>query len=122
MRSGCCTEMPKRFAASFAGDGNFLRPRPWRRSGRVSRNSMSCRAASPSSTAAPNGAVAATASFTRLPEVAERRLRPELGERRAPLFGRRPVDREDPVEMVELVLKDACLEPLRLDPHRLARR
>src|SRR5687768_7654166 len=113
--------MPRRFAASFAGDGNFLRPRPWRLSGRVSRNSMSCRAASPSSTAAPNGAVAATASFTRLPEGAEHRLGPELGERRAPLLGSRPVDGENSVEMVELVLKDTRLEPFRLDPYRLAR-
>ena len=64
-RSGCSTGMPSRSAACFAGGAASLRPRPAGRSGRVSSATTSCRAASRSSTSAPNGAVAATTSFMR---------------------------------------------------------
>ena len=56
--------MPSRSADAFAGGAASLRPRPAGRSGRVSSAATSCRAASRSSTSAPNGAVAATTSFT----------------------------------------------------------
>jgi hypothetical protein len=47
---------------------------------------------------------------------------PELGERTTACFRGRPIEREDAVEMIELMLDHACLEPRRFDPERLADR
>ena len=95
--------MPSRSAVSFAGGAPVLRPRPRGASGRVSRAVISWRAASRSSTSAPNGAVAATASFTS----ANDDPRPQRAHRLAARLGRRPVDDQLAVEVVELVLRDA---------------
>src|SRR6266511_843949 len=123
-RSGCSTGMSKRFALSFAGGAALLRPRPWGLSGRVRSSSMSYpRPASPSRIAAPKGAVAATAmriASASLPDRAEDGLRPKLGERGATLLRCRPVDDQNAVEMVELVLDHPCLQPFGLDADGLS--
>src|SRR5262249_32832203 len=80
---------------------------------------ISCRSASRSSTSAPNGAVAATAmraTVRRLGQGAEDRLRPEGSERFAPRVGGRPVEDQDPVEMVELVLHHPRVTLFELEP------
>src|SRR5919108_3369651 len=69
--------------------------------------------------AAPNGAVAATAIFTALRDRAQDGLGAELGEGGAALLRRRPVDGEDAVEMVELVLDDPGFKTFGLDPEVL---
>ena len=43
-----------------------------------------------------------------------------FGQGLSPLLGRRPVDDEDAVEVVELVLDHARLKALGLDPERFA--
>src|SRR5215211_3086535 len=55
-----------------------------------------------------------------LPAGSEDRLWPQLGQSLSPLLGGRPVDDEDAVEVVELVLDHACLEALGLDPELFA--
>src|SRR5437764_14348946 len=75
---------------------------------------MSWRDASRSSTSAPSGAVAATAS------VNLNRLRPQDPEGLAPRLGGRPVDDQDPVQVVELVLADPRRQPFELEAHVLA--
>src|SRR5215211_2083426 len=118
-RSGCSTGMSKRFALSFAAGAALLRPRPCGLSGRVSSSSMSYpRPASPSRIAAPKGAVAATAmriASASLPDRAEDGLGAELGERAAALLRGRPVDDQNAVEMVELVLDHPRLQSFRFD-------
>ena len=107
--------MPSRSATTFAGGGVSRRPRPRGRSGRVRRPSISWRAASRSSTSAPNGAVAATAS-----RIVARRRAAAAGarERLAARLGRRPVEDQHAVEVVELVLDDARGEPVELERER----
>src|SRR6266508_1124312 len=123
-RSGCSTGMSKRFALSFAGGAALLRPRPWGLSGRVRSSSMSYpRPASPSRIAAPKGAVAATAmriASASLPDRAEDGLRPKLGERGATLLRCCPVDDQNAVEMVELVLDHPRLQSFRFDADGLS--
>src|SRR5581483_8606969 len=63
-RDGWCTAIPSRSAASFAGGGASLRPRPLCASGRVTRYATGSSCERRSRTSAPIGAVAATASFT----------------------------------------------------------
>src|SRR4051812_23399425 len=102
--------MPSRSAASFVGGAAVLRPRPRGASGRVSRAVISWSAARRSRTSAPNGAVAATASFIS----AKDEPRPQRRHRLAPRLGRRAVDHELAVEMVELVLRDPRRHPLEV--------
>src|SRR6266511_3851308 len=95
--------MPRRSAVSFAGGAPGFWPRPRGASGRVSSAVISCRAARRSRTSAPNGAVAATASFIS----ADDDPGPQEAHRFAPGLGRRPVEHELSVEVIELVLHDA---------------
>src|SRR5919197_3524313 len=95
--------MPSASAASFAGGGPTVRPRPRGASGRVSSAVISWRVARRSRTSAPNGAVAATASFMS----ANDQSGPQYGERLAPALRSRAVEDQRAVEMVELVLGDS---------------
>src|SRR3954471_17867829 len=107
--------MPSRSAASFAGGAPVFRPRPRGASGRVSSAEISWCCAKRSSTSAPNGAVAATASFIS----AKDESRAQRGHRLAPGVGRRAVDHQLAVEVVELVLSDARGHPLQVVSDRL---
>src|SRR5436309_1596349 len=74
--------MPRRSAVRFAAGGARRRPRPRGRSGFVRRKETSWRAASRSSTSAPNGAVAAAprrAAAVVVAALALPRLTPENG-------------------------------------------
>src|SRR4051794_26903587 len=108
--------MPSRSATSFAGGAPVFRPRPRGASGRVSSAEISWRCARRSSTSAPNGAVAATASFIS----AKDESRAQRGHRLAPGVGRRAVDHQLAVEMVELVLGDTRRHALEVVSDRLA--
>ena len=105
---------------SFAGGAASLRPRPRGRSGRVSSAATSCRAASRSSTSAPNGAVAATAILRQV-AYSSTSDEPRPQRARAPSLrrlARRAVEDQHAVEVVELVLDDAGREPLELELQR----
>src|SRR5687768_7599303 len=123
---GCTTGIPSRSAASFAGGAATLRPRPAGRSGRVRSAVTSCRAASRSSTSAPNGAVAATAIRTtrRLCQAPVRyvalKAATELGHRLAAGLGIRTLEHEHAVEVIELVLRHARVVLLELETELLA--
>src|SRR3954447_7556541 len=110
--------MPSRSAARFAGGAAVLRPRPRGLSGRVSKPTTSCSAASRSSTSAPNAPVAATAIRRAATwRLADDDARAQARERLAPRLGRRAVEDQDAVEMVGLVLRDARVRLLELVPH-----
>ena len=68
---------------------------------------------------APKGPVAATAMLKR---TGQERLGPELPQRLPARFRRRPVDGEDAVQVVDLVLEHSRLQPLGLDGERLSLR
>src|SRR5580765_2819748 len=108
--------MPTPSAAAFAGGAPVLRPRPRGASGRVSSAVISWRAARRSRTSAPKGAVAATASFTSANDEpwAQRSERFTAG------FGRRAVQDQRSVEVVELVLHDARDDPFEVVPDLVA--
>src|SRR3954464_11984090 len=118
--------MPSRPARSATGGGGSRRPRPAGRSGRVTTSTGRCAvAARRSSTPAANGdvpreTVRTAATPPRL------RLRGGLGlvaqdpHGLLALVARRAVEDQDPVEVVDLVLDDARLEPRGLDEDRLA--
>src|SRR6185436_4900786 len=111
--------MPSRSAITFAGGAATLRPRPAGRSGRVNSAATSWRAASRSSTSAPNGAVAATAILTQggyvLEGLAERR------ERLTPRLVGRAREHQHTVEVVDLMLDDAGVHLVELESKRCAR-
>src|SRR3954447_14487618 len=110
--------MPSRSAARFAGGAAVLRPRPRGLSGRVSKPTTSCSAASRWSTSAPNAPVAATAIRRAATwRLADDDARAQARERLAPRLGRRAVEDQDAVEVVGLVLGDARVRLLELVPH-----
>ena len=111
--------MPSSSAASFAGGGATLRPRPRGLSGRVSSNATSCRSRR-----------AARARRRRTAPSRRRRSGPSGLEpvgcgRSVPsaslaVLGVGAVDDQDAVEMVELVLDDARGQPFELEANVLA--
>ena len=111
--------MPSRSADPFAGGAATLRPRPGGRSGRVSSAATSCRAASRSSTSAPNGAVAATAIRTLSDAVTGCGRSVASASLARLVVG--PLEDQHAVEVVELVLDDARLHALELEPERRSR-
>src|SRR6478752_3044799 len=125
-RVGCSTGMPSRSAGSFAGGAPVLRPRPRGASGRVSNAVISWCAARRSRMSAPKGAVVARASFPS----ADDEPRAQGSERFTAGFGRRAVQDQRSVEVVEFMLHDARDDPFEvvadlvaplvaaLDPHR----
>src|SRR4051794_15690780 len=119
--SGWATSMPSARAATAAGGGASLRPRPRRRSGRVTTSAGRCALpARRSSTATANGEV--PRRTVRTPDPLGRRLgglaqRPH---RRLALVARRAVEDENAVEVVHLVLDHAGLEAARLDEDRVS--
>src|SRR6185436_1009275 len=115
-RVGCSTGMPSRSAVSFAGGAPVLRPRPRGASGRVSSAVISWCAARRSRTSAPKGAVAATANSTS----ADDEPWAQRSERFTAGFGRRAVQDERSVEVVELVLDDARDDPFEVVPDLVA--
>src|SRR5438034_120988 len=117
-RAGWSTGTPSRSATTFAGGGATARPLPAGASGRVSTNAISCRAASRSTTSAPKGAVAATATRAtpRLADRGEDRLRSQDRERLLARLVGGALDDERAVEMVELVLRDARRQSFELEP------
>src|SRR4029077_286591 len=112
----CSTGIPSRSAVSLAGGAPVWRPRPRGASGRVSSAVISWGAASRSSTSAPKGAVAATASFTS----ANDEPWAQGSERFTAGFGRRAGQDQRSVEVVELVLHDARDDPVEVVPDLVA--
>ena len=119
-RFGCSTGIPRRSAASLAGDGRCLRPLPAGASGRV-RTQL---------TRGPRPAAAGRRRRTPRSQrpraggstCAEDGLRPELRQSRAPRLVVGAVDDQHAVEVIELVLDDARRRELELEPDRLALR
>src|SRR3954471_9340695 len=115
-RVGCNTGMPSRSAVSFAGGAPVLRPLPRGASRRVRSAVISWRAARRSRMSAPKGAVAATANFTS----ADDEPWAQRSERFTAGFGRRAVQDQRSVEVVELVLHDARDDSFEVVPDLVA--
>src|SRR4051812_27966369 len=119
---GCRTSMPSSRAAAAAGGGARRRPRPRGRSGRVTTSKGRCaEAASRRSTATakslvPRKTVCTAGALRR----AVGGLLPQDADRLLALLPSAALDHQHAVEMVDLVLDDARLEPRGLDDHRLA--
>ena len=111
--SGWRTSMPSRSAASFAGGAPTCRPRPRGRSGRVSRNAISCVSLQPLEHVGAERRGAATTRNVQSAAACRKH-----GKRLAAALGRRPVEDEHAVEMIDLVLGDPRREPLELELDR----
>ena len=110
-RSGWRTGMPSR--CRDLGGRRAILASPRAASGRVSTSSISWFAASRRRTSAPKGAVAATARrISRGPAAAQR------PERAPPALAVRPIEDQNAVEVVELVLHDTRPDPSKLHRHR----
>ena len=107
-RTRWTTGIPSRSAASFAGGGDAA-ARARRRVGRVSRNRPRARREPLEDVGAEGRGGREADRAHRLPEHG---LRAEHGHRLPPRLRRRPVDDQHAVEVVELVLDDARLQPL----------